>query len=123
MTGEYTFVTPERQNELTRLIQDKLTQAAKAAYPGIPAIHTHDDATVVILRRFGNNDPKVRSDARAWSRNQEGVAAAHPQCLNLSTAPYQCLYHGKTLNLALKVCDFRVSPVCGAEDIAVGDGN
>jgi integrase len=27
MTGEYTFVTPERQNELTRRIQQKLTEA------------------------------------------------------------------------------------------------
>ena len=29
MTGEYTFVTPERQNELTRRIQEKLAEAAK----------------------------------------------------------------------------------------------
>jgi hypothetical protein len=29
MTGEYTFVTPERQNELTRRIQRKLAVAAK----------------------------------------------------------------------------------------------
>ena len=29
MTGEYTFVTPERQNELTRRIQEKLSAAAK----------------------------------------------------------------------------------------------
>jgi integrase len=29
MTGEYTFVTPERQNELTRLIQQKLAVAAR----------------------------------------------------------------------------------------------
>jgi hypothetical protein len=28
MTGEYTFVTPERQNELTRRIQEKLSEAA-----------------------------------------------------------------------------------------------
>src|SRR5438045_167787 len=28
--GEYTFVTPERQNELTRRIQDKLSEAAKS---------------------------------------------------------------------------------------------
>ena len=28
MTGEYTFVTPERQNELTRRIQEKLSSAA-----------------------------------------------------------------------------------------------
>ena len=27
MTGEYTFVTPERQNELTRRIQEKLAEA------------------------------------------------------------------------------------------------
>jgi integrase len=36
MTGDYTFVTPERQNELTRLIQDKLARATKAASPGGP---------------------------------------------------------------------------------------
>jgi integrase len=29
MTGEYTFVTPERQNELTRLIQAKLADSTK----------------------------------------------------------------------------------------------
>ena len=29
MTGEYTFVTPERQNELTRRIQEKLADAAR----------------------------------------------------------------------------------------------
>jgi integrase len=29
MTSEYTFVTPERQNELTRRIQDKLTKAGE----------------------------------------------------------------------------------------------
>ena len=27
MTGEYTFVTPERQNELTRRIQQKISEA------------------------------------------------------------------------------------------------
>jgi len=31
MSGEYTFVTPERQNELTRRIQRKLAQTTKAA--------------------------------------------------------------------------------------------
>jgi integrase len=36
MTGEYTFVTPERQNELTRRIQQKLAQATKAASPNTP---------------------------------------------------------------------------------------
>jgi hypothetical protein len=29
MTGEYTFVTPERQNELPRRIQEKIAGAAK----------------------------------------------------------------------------------------------
>lgn len=33
MTGEYTFVTPERQNQLTRLIQQKLAEATRKA-PG-----------------------------------------------------------------------------------------
>jgi integrase len=40
MTGEYTFVTPERQNELTRLIQQKLAQATEAASPDTPATET-----------------------------------------------------------------------------------
>jgi integrase len=31
MTGEYTFVTPERQNELTQRIQARLTDAARRA--------------------------------------------------------------------------------------------
>jgi len=31
MHGEYTFVTPERQNELTRRIQEKLSSAAPKA--------------------------------------------------------------------------------------------
>jgi len=31
MTGEYTFVTAERQNELTRRIQDKLVEAGRKA--------------------------------------------------------------------------------------------
>jgi integrase len=31
MTGEYTFVTPERQNELTRRIQKKLSAASQTA--------------------------------------------------------------------------------------------
>jgi integrase len=31
MTGEYRFVTPERQNELTRLIQAKISTAARAS--------------------------------------------------------------------------------------------
>jgi integrase len=41
-TGEYTFVTPERQNELTRLIQQKLAQAIQE----VPhALGPHDDIT------------------------------------------------------------------------------
>jgi integrase len=43
MTGQYTFVAPERQNELTRRIQEKLSEAAKkienaaAIVPSAPA--------------------------------------------------------------------------------------
>jgi hypothetical protein len=36
MTGEYTFVTPERQNELTRRIQDRLADAAESSKPAEP---------------------------------------------------------------------------------------
>lgn len=35
MTGEYTFVTAERQNELTRLIQEKLSNAASKSEENI----------------------------------------------------------------------------------------
>ena len=34
MTGEYTIVAPERQNELTRLIQEKILQAAGFNFDG-----------------------------------------------------------------------------------------
>jgi hypothetical protein len=37
MTGDYPFVTAERQNELTRRIQQKLAQAACTAAPPKPA--------------------------------------------------------------------------------------
>lgn len=42
MTGEYTFVAPERQNELTRRIQQRLaTAAAKSeAEDPVPAAPT-----------------------------------------------------------------------------------
>lgn len=42
MTGEYTFVTAERQNELTRRIQEKLSVAAKKPEPiaVVPALGT-----------------------------------------------------------------------------------
>ena len=36
MTGDYTFVTPERQNELTKRIQDRLADAAESAKPAEP---------------------------------------------------------------------------------------
>jgi hypothetical protein len=36
MTGGYTFVTPERQNELTRRIRQKLSAAGKNAAPPSP---------------------------------------------------------------------------------------
>jgi integrase len=47
MTGEYTFVTPERQNELTRRIQEKLAEAAskrdgKSEPPTQPATSAPD---------------------------------------------------------------------------------
>lgn len=36
MTGDYTFVTPERQNVLTKRIQDRLADAAASAKPAEP---------------------------------------------------------------------------------------
>jgi hypothetical protein len=36
MTGEYTFVTAERQNELTRLIQGQLSAAAPTRIVATP---------------------------------------------------------------------------------------
>jgi integrase len=38
MTGDYTFVTPERQNELTRRIQDKLADAAESSKQAEPPL-------------------------------------------------------------------------------------
>ena len=38
MTGDYTFVTPERQNELTRRIQDRLADAAESPKPAEPGL-------------------------------------------------------------------------------------
>lgn len=38
MTGEYTFVTPERQNELTRRIQQKLAESSKSVSVSISEI-------------------------------------------------------------------------------------
>ena len=39
MTSEYTFVSADRQNELTRLMQQKLSEAGKAPNsPGIPPL-------------------------------------------------------------------------------------
>ncbi|MCZ2149648.1 MAG: tyrosine-type recombinase/integrase [Bryobacterales bacterium] len=44
MTGEYTFVAPERQNELTRRIQDKLAKAANKAMSPPPETAPHGPA-------------------------------------------------------------------------------
>src|SRR5580692_4906072 len=51
MTGDYTFVTPERQNELTRRIQDKLSHAMKAMCPDLPsqtAVENQPVATTIL---------------------------------------------------------------------------
>lgn len=52
MTGEYTFVTPERQNELTRHIQEKLADATrKKKSPGpdvLPGLADTKPATPVV---------------------------------------------------------------------------
>jgi hypothetical protein len=40
MTGEYTFVTPERQNELTRRIKQKLADAVESAKQAEPLVHS-----------------------------------------------------------------------------------
>ena len=87
----------------------------------IPQRRNADDhAPVSVWGWLGNNDPEVRSDARARGRNQKGVAAAHPR---VSTTPYKRLNYSKTLNLTLKVCNLRVGPIRGSEDIAVRDGD
>jgi integrase len=46
MTGEYTFVTAERQNELTRRIQEKLAEAAPARKSGPADISPNLSGTV-----------------------------------------------------------------------------
>lgn len=56
MTGEYTFVTPERQNELTRRIQEKLAEAASKrnatpeAAPGAPDVPANLAETKPVTR-------------------------------------------------------------------------
>src|SRR5258708_2372600 len=54
MTGEYTFVAPERQNELTRRIQQKLADAAKKS----------GEEKVVEPTPFGPASPDVQSNLR-----------------------------------------------------------
>jgi hypothetical protein len=46
MTGEYTFVAPERQNELTRRIQEKLAKAGPR--PGFAARLPQDQSALVV---------------------------------------------------------------------------
>lgn len=50
MTGEYTFVTAERQNELTRLIQQRLTQAGDVGCQAQTStlISDHSDSSLAI---------------------------------------------------------------------------
>jgi hypothetical protein len=50
MTGEYTFVTPDRQNELTRRIQEKLARASeKIEEPFAPSGASSDPDFAVTL--------------------------------------------------------------------------
>ncbi len=46
MTGEYTFVAPERQNELTRRIQERLTKVAKRSEAEIPEYPAPSDSEI-----------------------------------------------------------------------------
>jgi integrase len=46
MTSEYTFVTPERQNDLTRRIQEKIVQATKGAASNTPGPETEPSPRV-----------------------------------------------------------------------------
>ena len=47
MTGEYTFVDPERQNELTRRIQERLLTATKKIAESITAEDSTPDAAEI----------------------------------------------------------------------------
>ena len=71
--------------------------------------HAHDDAPMCLRGRLCDDDPEVRSYFRPRCRDQEGVAATHPR---VSTATHECLYHSKTLNLALDKCNLRFAPIC-----------
>ena len=55
MTGEYTFVTPDRQNELTRRIQAKLAEAIppEASTPAPPAEPTSQPCAYTVGHEFG----------------------------------------------------------------------
>ena len=61
MTGEYTFVTPERQNELTRRIQQKLAKAAQENGEGakaglLPPVPTASETS----SSLANSEPTTR---------------------------------------------------------------
>jgi hypothetical protein len=57
MTGEYTFVTPERQNELTRRIQQKLEEAATRRGDGSKAPAQPAPSAPDILTNFAVTKP------------------------------------------------------------------
>ncbi len=50
MTGEYTFVAPERQNELTRRIQQKLAKAVEATEASFEAATQEVPASLTELQ-------------------------------------------------------------------------
>lgn len=63
MTGEYTFVTPDRQNELTRRIQEKLAEAKEKQ------AEKSENATTVLLQS-ATDVPALNNMTPAASRVQ-----------------------------------------------------
>jgi integrase len=57
MTGEYTLVTPERQNELTRRIQEKLREAASQRNGKAGAAPQAPTGTPEVLTNLAEMDP------------------------------------------------------------------
>jgi hypothetical protein len=54
MTGDYTFVTPERQNELTRRIQTKLAAAGKGVIDETKGAAVHTTAATQELPQLAS---------------------------------------------------------------------
>lgn len=81
MTGEYTIVTPERQNELTRRIQEKIAVEGRRTFPVQPQYQPKPQLHWRIClpdRRSSNNErlvepQPIRNDLPNQVNNRRGL--------------------------------------------------